>query len=419
MTAARVSLLVACATVLTACVSPPTAERKPVAVKADALSLEYSSFNARVIGDSSSVDHTFAASLDPKVETLTRLESTYTQDVGDSREALRVGDTVSSVGMWGSSVRYGGMQFGTRANTRADVITSTRLATTGVAVLPTVADALFASAGDPGSSLSQQKLSVDRSLRTDGPTAWGLVAQDALGRSESIGAPMIASTQLSEPGCSDFSVGFGKVRRDYALTSNEYGPLFANSTVTCGAPLGLTVEGHGEYLADEVAAVGLGVARQLGPIGTASVAFASSRADAGSGWLARFGFEHQNSFFNVMLRSRLQSREFREIGSVTLADTVMQRDLASVGVNVTEGSNLSLAYATQTTWTRQRTNLLALQQSMNVGRGSLSMSAGHSLADNFGSSLFVSYKLPFGGRRPARPVVQELDLSLLNGALGK
>jgi outer membrane usher protein FimD/PapC len=404
---------------LAACASAPTAERKPVDVKADALSLQYSSFNARVIGESSSVNNTFTASLDPKVETLTRLESTYTQDVGGSSEALRVGDAVSSFGMWGSSVRYGGMQFGTRADTRADVITSTRLATTGVAVLPTVADALFASAGEPGSSLSQQNLSVNRSLRTGGSSAWNLVAQDALGRSESISAPMIAGTQLSERGCSDFSVGFGKVRRDYALTSNEYGPLFANSTVTCGAPLGFTVEGHGEYLADEVAAVGIGVARQLGPIGTASVAFASSRANAGSGWLARFGFEHQNSLFNVMLRSRLQSREFREIGSITLADRVMQRDLASVGVNVTKGSSLSLAYATQTTWTRQRTNLLALQQSMNVGRGSLSMSAGHSLEDNFGSSLFVSYKRPFGMRRPARAIVQELDLGLLNGSLAE
>lgn len=415
---ARISLVFACASLLGACASAPTPERKPIAVKADTVTPEYSSINARVLSEAAAIDHTFVASLDPNVETLTRLESAYTQDLGDDQETLRVGDAVSSVGMWGSSVRYGGMQFGTRTQTRGDVITSTRLATTGLAVLPTVADALFASA-DSSAALSQQSLSVDRSIRGGGSGAWSLVAEDALGRSESIAAPMIASTRLIERGCSDFSVGFGKVRRDYALTSNEYGPLFANSTVACGAPLGFTVEGHGEYLADQVAAVGVGVARQLGPVGTASLAFASSRAEAGSGWLARFGFEHQNPYFNIMLRSRLQSREFREIGSVSLADTVMQRDLASVGVNVTEGSNLSLAYATQTTWTRQRTNLLALKQSMNVGRGALSMSAGHSLEDNFGSSLFVSYKRPFGAaRRPASAVVEELDLGLLNSTLG-
>jgi hypothetical protein len=128
--------------------------------------------------------------------------------------------------------------------------------------------------------------------------------------------------------------------------------------------------------------------------------------------MSKVGFEHSNSIFNLMVRSRFQSREFRDIGSMTLNDPVMQRDLASVGVNVTERSSLSLAYATQTTWARERTNLIAIKQSMGVGRGSLSMSAGHSLEDNFGSSLFISYKRPLGRIRPAREAVEEFELHL-------
>jgi hypothetical protein len=119
--------------------------------------------------------------------------------------------------------------------------------------------------------------------------------------------------------------------------------------------------------------------------------------------------------FNLMFRSRFQSREFRDIGSMALTDPIMQRDLASVGVNVTERSNLSVAYATQTTWARERTNLIAVKQSMGVGRGTMSMSAGHSLEDNFGSSVFISYKRPFGGIKPLRSAMddlEELDLQL-------
>ena len=74
----------------------------------------------------------------------------------------------------------------------------------------------------------------------------------------------------------------------------------------------------------------------------------------------------------------------------------MQRDLASVGVNVTDGANLALAYATQTTWERVRVDVIALKQSVSVGRGALSMSAGHSFEENFGSSLFISYQRPLG-----------------------
>jgi hypothetical protein len=94
---------------------------------------------------------------------------------------------------------------------------------------------------------------------------------------------------------------------------------------------------------------------------------------------------------------------------MALTDPIMQRDLASVGVKVAEGANLSVAYATQTTWARERTNLISVKQSMDVGRGTMSMSAGHSLEDNFGSSVFISYKRPFGVIRVSRPALDELD----------
>ena len=391
MTSSRVLLQLLLPVALSACVAAPSDQLEPVAVHASKLTPEHSSFNARVLSDAVKVEHSFTASLDPKVEPLTRLESAYTQQIGsDSGQRIRVGDTVSTAGMWGSSVRYGGMQFGTRTGARADVITNSELATPGLAVLPTVEETLFTSLGDRSTELAEQDVA-------------------------SAAAPTIAATRLVAEGCSDFSVGVGKVRRDYALVSNEYGPLFANTTVACAVPLGFTIEGHGEYLDDDVAALGVGLARQVGPVGTASAAFASSRTVAGiSGWLARFGFEHSNELFNVALRSQIQSREFRDIGGVVLADPVMQRDLASVGLNVTNRTNLSLAYATQTTWERVRVDVIALKQSVSVGRGALSMSAGHSFSENFGSSLFLSYKRPLGLSTPTRPPIREFDLDTID-----
>lgn len=380
---------------LSACVAAPSSdELETVAVKANKLTPAYSSFNARVVSDAGNVEHSFAASLDPNVETLTRLQSAYTQQVGDdSAQRVLVGDTISTSGMWGSSVRYGGMQFGTRISPRADLLVNPELGTSGLAVLPTAEESMFASLGARSTTLAEPDVAT-------------------------IAAPTIASTRLVAAGCSDFSVGVGKVRRDYALVSNEYGPLFANTTVACAVPLGFTVEGHGEYLDDDVTALGVGLAREVGPLGTASAAFASSRTVTGSsGWLARLGFEHSNSLFNVALRSQMQSREFREIGAVTLADPIMQRDLASVGVNVTDRTNLSLAYATQTTWERVRVDVIALKQSVSVGRGALSMSAGHSFAENFGSSLFISYKRPLGLRTPARSPIREFDLDTIDSLL--
>lgn len=411
----RIFPSLATALLLAACATEVVQRPEEVAVKADTITPNYSSINTRVLNDSSVLDYSFAASLNPQAEPFTRLESRYTQELDG--EQLLLGDAVSSSGMWGSAVRYGGMQFGTASQPRADIVTSTRLATSGLAVLPTVADAWFATSGEVDTVLSQQRLSVDRAVRVSGPNALSFVARDSLGRADSFTAPMIASAKLIDQGCRDFSVGIGKVRQDYAVTSNEYGPMFANTTVACAMPLGLTVEGHGEYLADQVAALGLGVARRLGPLGTASLALASSRAEAGEGWLARIGFEHQNSLFNLMVRSRIQSREFREIGSVAGGDLIMQRNLASVGMNFGESSKLALAYAAQTTWDRERMNLIALSQSTSLGRGSISMTAGHSLAENIGSSVFISYRLPFGSPRKHRSPVDEVTLDLLDKVL--
>jgi len=159
----------------------------------------------------------------------------------------------------------------------------------------------------------------------------------------------------------------GKVREDFALVSNAYGPWFVNTTVTCGVPLGFTIEGHGSYVNGEIGSAGLDVARRLGPLGTASVALASSHTAENSGWLTRVAFEHSNRTFDFIVHRRMQSRTFRQVGELAVPDPIEQQTLASVGVKLSRNSNLAVAYATQTTFDREQANVLALNQSMQLG----------------------------------------------------
>ena len=378
------------------------AEVKPVDVQTKRLNRDYTTVNARVLADAGIVDSQFVTSLNPKAESVTRLESSWTQQREDSDQAWRIGDSVSAAGLWGSTVRFGGLQFGTRSDARRrDVIDSPHLASSGIAVLPSASDALFASAGAP----RPQNLRLAGGVTMAGANAVKFVARDSLGRSQSITAPLIADTQYlnaAREGCDDFSFGLGRVRQDFAITSNDYGPLFANTTVVCGAPLGFVVEGHGEYLSSELTALGLGVSRRVGTLGTASVALAQSQATTGSGWLTRFGFDHESSIFNFKVRTSTRSREFREIASTTTADPIMDRSLASLGVKTGQTSSLAVTYATQTTWERERVELVGLSQNLQWGSTSLSMSAGHSLVAADGSSVFISFKRPFGVLVPKR-----------------
>lgn len=402
---------------LAGCVTTPQAP-DDVSMKTDLRKPTQPSINTRVLSDASVLDYSIATSIDPAAERFTRLESRYTLKLSDAEEHLRIGDTVSTAGQWGSTVRYGGLQFGTRTTPREDVLYSERLAASGMAVLPTAADALFASISDGDSVLSRQSLSLSGAPKFNEQNTVSFVAKDSFGLSEALNVPLVAPTRLVDSGCSDFALGVGKVREDYAFTSNEYGPVFANTTVACSAPLGFTIEGHGEYLANQVAALGLGLARRLGTLGTASVAFASSETEIGSGWLARVGFEHRSSLLNFAVRTRVQSREFREVANVWVEDPIMRRNLASVGLNVGEGATIALAYAEQTTWERERADILSLNQKMSFGRGSILVTAGHSFADDVGSSFFLSYKRPFG--TPARRATFDTqDLELIEVAVGR
>lgn len=403
--------------IISGCGATPSAP-KDVALKTDLQKPKEPSINARVLTDTSVLDYSIAASIDPTAERMTRLESRYTVNIAGAEEQLRIGDTVSSAGLWGSTVRFGGLQFGTRTKPREDVLYAERLATSGMAVLPTAADALLASISDGETLFSRQSLSLSGAPKINDHNTVNFVARDSFGRSEAMSVPLIAPTRLIDSGCSEFALGIGKVREDYAFTSNDYGPAFADTTVACAAPLGFTIEGHGEYLADQVSALGLGLARRLGSIGTASIAFASSETEIGSGWLARVGFEHQSSLLNFAIRTRMQSREFREVGSIWVEDPIMRRNLASVGVNVGDSASLALAYAAQTTWERERADILSLNQKLNVGRGSILMTAGHSFADDIGSSIFLSYKRPFG--TPARRASFDAsDLQLIEVTVGR
>lgn len=388
----------------------------PIAVRAEKINQDYSSINAQVLSDASIVDSTFVAAFDPNMP-VTRLESSWTQQRIRSDEGWRIGDSISTSGMWGSSVRFGGVQYGTRPNLRQDLIAAPNLGAVGMAVLPSAADAFFTAAGASQAAFARSRLSIEGDVDVVAPNSLSFVAKDQWGRAQAISARLIAPIQLAGDGCNQFSIGLGRVRQDYGIVSNEYGATFASSTVTCGVPLGFTVEGHGEYLAEGVTAVGFGLMRKVGPLGLASITLASSKADVGSGWLARFGFDHENELFNLMVRTRLQSREFREVGSLAVRDPLMERALASLGVRVRDNSNLAVTYATQTTWAREEVNLIALSQSLTLGRTAVSMSAGHSLLREEDSSLFISFTRPFGFYAPTRQsTLDALEQSLLNGA---
>jgi outer membrane usher protein FimD/PapC len=327
---------------------------------------------------------------------LLRLESNWTFEQEGAPHRWRVGDTVSHPGTWGSAVRFAGVQFGTRFNLRSDLLYSKRLPLAGVAILPSTLDAVLASHGAWHDSTSHRSVPRMSSPTIAAANGLSFAARDAVGRGASFTGPLLAKHETAEPGCKHFSIGVGRARQDYALVSDSYGPLFANTTVQCGVGSGFTVEAHGDYLEDHASVAGLNVQRPIPLLGSASVAVAASENELGSGWLVDAGLQHSNGILEVNLRARLQSPEFRELGDVSAVDAVEQRMLATVGAKLGDRGVLALAYANQTTFALRRTNIFGMTQTIDLGRrGTLSVVANRSINDDEADgAVKLSYSLP-------------------------
>lgn len=370
--------ILTCAALIVGCApsfAAPDPTEDEFALRSEQFSKTSSAVRAAVPIQDSWVDTTAIASLDSRAGNFVRLESAFSLPLDDSAKRLRVGDSVSHPGMMGNAVRFAGLQFGTASSSRTDLLDASRLALSGTAIVPTAVDAMLAGKAKSTDRFAGRGLALQRApqLQANGLS---FAATDSVGQTNSFNRTLLPKYIAPSSGCDNYSVGVGRARVDYALTSNSYGPWFANSTVVCGLDSGLAMEAHGEFLAGETGVAGLSLFRPVGALGTASVSVATSDNERGSGWLLRVGLQHSNELFDLNLRAHKQSVDYREVGATIDGDSVAQRIIASAGAQVTSRSMLSLAYINQTTHGLQQTNTLAVSNKIELGsRGAISIAA--------------------------------------------
>jgi outer membrane usher protein FimD/PapC len=186
----------------------------------------------------------------------------------------------------------------------------------------------------------------------------------------------------------------GKVREDYAMTSNRYGDWLASTTLRYGLGKTTTLEGHAAQL-DSNSVYGLNIAKRVSATEVVSAAYATSKEGDRSGWLARIGIEHAGPVVSVAVGSRLQSPGFRQLGALPSREEVQRRTLASASVKLGSLGKLGVAGAVQTTYDNAHEDLYALTHSLSLGStGSIATSAGYS--SNNASSILFSFVHPFG-----------------------
>jgi outer membrane usher protein len=306
---------------------------------------------------------------------LVRLDSTYTRDFPGTLETLNLGDAISDGASWGNAVRYAGVRWSRNFGLRPDLLTTPLLATSGTATVPSTVDVFVNNQLVTSRQLPPGPFIIDRLPTVSGTGDVNVVVRDALGREQVLTQSFYSSVSLLAQGLSQYSVNLGKIRDNYALESNDYGPMLGEASYRRGITDAITLEGHAEYLAGDAHAAGLNAALGLGQMGVINVTAANGGDSSGSGWLSGAGFEHRGTNTSFVVSSLWASSAFSQVGEpLDPAMRLRQRSLVQTGSGLGRFGSLSLAYVRQTYRDSPTQQTLGLTHSIRLGRvGSLNL----------------------------------------------
>ena len=354
----------------------------------------------------------FTSSVLLQGDRLTRLETTLARDFPASMQSLRLGDTFGAAGLWGRSVRFGGLRFGTNFATAPTVATLPIPSLSGEAVLPSVTDLYVDGVLRQTSNVPAGPFRIDGVPVLSGQGEVRLVVRDLLGREQVITLPYYASSQLLRVGLSDHSLEVGWLRNGFGLSGNDYGRFAAVYQHRRGLSETFTGEARLEVLPDQSTA-GLGGSAVIAGVGVVSVATAISSGPDGAGQLLQAGFERQSLRGpSVGLRAQWASPAFTQLGQPQGEPAPARRLSIGAGVPTGLGGSLTAGYASTAWRDRAPVEVATVGYGMALGRNAaVFLNAARSFGDTGSTTVSLTLVAGLGDRMSgsANVVRQEGD----------
>lgn len=294
-----------------------------------------------------------------------RLDTTWTMDQPDVMRSLHVGDEMSTPGLWGKAVGFGGIQYGTNFATQPNFISFPLPAVRGEAVYPSVADVYINNSLVAQSNLTSGPFVINNIPAITGQGNVNLVVTDLLGRQTLVNVPYYSSNELLRKGLHDFSFESGWIRNNFGIDSNDYGRFILSGTDSYGINDHLTGQLHAELLKANQSA-GLGANILVGDYGILSLAGAGSyNKDHHQGGLALLGFERQTLRYSYGFSTQITSHSFSEAGIPDNQLSPSSLTQAFIAVPIGQGT-VGCNYIDQVSRGQPNVDLVGLSYSRNL-----------------------------------------------------
>jgi outer membrane usher protein len=340
-----------------------------------------------------------------------RLESTFTQDHPDDIATFKAGDAITSGGMTGLAVRFGGVQYGTNFATQPGLATLPLPSIGGSAAVPSTVQLYVNGVLQRTQDVQPGPFIVPTVPVSSGPGTITLVVRDLLGREQVVTAPFYAANTLLAKGLDDYSFSFGEERQNFGVVSNDYGPALASAVFRRGYTDYFTGEFRGEAAPGQQT-LGAGGFISIFNAGVLNLATAVSHSAQGQGMLGQVGYQYLGTTFNGGVNLQLASPHFTQAGYLPGQQAPRTQASGSFGAFLGEAGSVSIAYIHQDDPILGKIRLATLNYTKALGAvGFMAISLYRDLTGQNGSGALLSLTIPLGEQRSAY-----LGVSHQNGA---
>lgn len=330
-----------------------------------------------------------------------RLDTTWQFDFPDNALSLQVGDFYAGFLDWSRSLRLGGVQIGRNYALQPYRVLTPTPSFLGDAAVPSNVELFVDGLRQFNGQVPAGPFQLASQPGVTGAGNAQIVVTDAFGRVRTLDFSLYGTPQLLAKGLSDWSLGVGRLRRDYGLRSFAYeDDTVASASLRRGVSDQLTVELHAEG-GGGVGNAGLGAAWLLGQQGgVLDASYAHGRQGGASGGQYAFGYQWNNRVFNLNLGTQRTHGQYRDLGALQDNLPASASDHAVVGVNLPTLGAISAGYVNLEYPQATRSRYVNVFWSRNFARSwSASLSFSQNLDDHDDRSAYLTVSTPLGGER--------------------
>lgn len=362
-------------------------------------------FGASLLANSTSTSETGA-------ENVVLLDAGWRWDEPAKLRTYRVGDAITAPGWWGHAVRFGGAQVSSNYSLQPGYVTYPLLTVAGVSAIPTAAEIYSNNIRMGSQNVPAGPFAITNVPALNGAGELQVVVNNAFGQQQVITQPFYVTTQLLQPGLSEYSFSAGSERFNYGLRNFDYQGFIGSAYYRYGVTDTLTVQARAEG-DNNIRGAGAGADYVVGYFGVLSAGIAGSSASGdvigakGTGGRLLLGFSRQASLASFAVQSTVATPNYREIGDTPVQEASATRASFNVALPAQAGS-LALIYSgqrfrdsTPASPTRESQtgtlNIYTASYSVGLGRfGYLTLSASRSNGLANQTQLLALLTLPFG-----------------------